>query len=381
MSDMISTQDCAIYDETTGNSASVGMRDGKGILYTDSTVTIEETLGFDNYADQWIVLTSAGSAGDTIRFQIEQGTSGDVTITRTASETDIYLLAAKIGVALNADPTFIIRWKAKIFNQVVFIVSRVLGERGEAPDAGDVIVTKTGGITFNQDTDQDIIIRRPKTALISPDRYDNRVGILGVQGEVSSVLKSDNPIHMNIQKNLATTAETLFLDATVPALRDWYISEVIGASELDSKIVMYKGIERARYVTWTGTTSNDKQLAYECMPDPFQGSGAGLYWQAKIDNVVNTNWTIIDDPTDHTKSILRFTGSNALINGHAISITYDAVDRVLVAFISKPGSAIVPLETPLKLSPAQFVIVTEKNRSANAGEASVSLIGFYEDLS
>ena len=377
MSDMVSTQDCAIYDEATGNSVSVGLRDGKGILYTDSTVTIEETLGFDNYADQWIVLTSCGSAGNTIRFQIEQGTSGDVTITRTASETDIYLLAAKIGVALNADPTFIVRWKAKIFNQVVFIVARVLGERGEAPDAGDVVVTKTGGITFNQDTDQDKIIRRPKTALISPDRYDNRVGILGVQGEVSSVLKSDNPIHYNVQKNLATTAETLFIDATVPDLQDWYISQLVGASELDSKIVMYKGIQRARVLNWTGTTSNDKQLMYECMPDPFQGT----YWVAKIDNVVNTNWTIIDDPTDHTKSILRFTGNNALINGKALKITYDAVDRVLVAFIQKPGSAIVPLETPLKLTPAQFVIVTEKNRSANAGEASVSLVGFYEDLS
>ena len=380
MSDMVSTQDCAIYDEATGNSVSVGLRDGKGILYTDSTVTIEETLGFDNYGDQWIVLTSAGSAGNTIRFQIEGGASGDVTITRTASETDIYLLAAKIGVALNADPTFIVRWKAKIFNQVVFIVARVLGERGEAPDAGDVVVTKTGGITFNQDTDQDKIIRRPKTALISPDRYDNRVGILGVQGEVSSVLKSDNPIHINVQKNLATTSETLFYDATVPALKDWYISELIGASELDAKIIMYKGIQRARVVSWTGTTSNDHTLAYECMPDPFQGSGTGLYWQVKVNTVITTTFTIIDDPTDHTKSILRYTGAGNLL-GKTVEITYDAVDRVLVAFISKPGSAIVPLETPLKLTTGQFLIVTEKNRSNSAGEAAVSLVGFYEDLS
>lgn len=35
MADMSSTQDCAIYDEVTGTSASVGTRNSKGILYSD----------------------------------------------------------------------------------------------------------------------------------------------------------------------------------------------------------------------------------------------------------------------------------------------------------------------------------------------------------
>jgi hypothetical protein len=36
MSDMVSTQDCAIYDEVTKQSASVGLKNSKGIIYSEN---------------------------------------------------------------------------------------------------------------------------------------------------------------------------------------------------------------------------------------------------------------------------------------------------------------------------------------------------------
>ena len=368
------TQDVSLTDDTTGQKVTIVSDGGQGRMLTDATVSVEQTLGFDNYADQWIVLTSIGNAGDTIRFQIEGGASGDVTITRTATEDTLSKLAIKIVNSLNADATFRTRWTAKAFNQVVFIIGIVPGELGEAPNAGDVIVTVSGTITFNQDTFHDRVIRRNKTALLTPDFQDNRVGVLGVQGEVSSVLKAGNPIFFNIQRILSTATETEFLDLTVPTLQTYFISQVIGASELDSKFVVYRGFFRDYVQNITGTVSNDYILDYECMPTPFQGS----YWSVTVGGVPNTNFEILDDPNDDKKSILRYTGAGNL-DGQAIVVTYDAVDRIIVGFIQKPSSAIVPLQTPLKLEEGEFVIVTIKNRSNNAGEATVSLIGFFEE--
>jgi hypothetical protein len=394
---MAKTQDVTVYDESSDSSlkvetngsvntngrlvdgtnpayAAIVTQDGR--LKTDSIVTIEETFGYDNFADHWVLWQTVGSIGGTIRYRIQGGASGDVTYTVTALDTDKYELAKHIAAALNANSLFTTKWFAKVFNEIVFIIAKLEGERGEAPLIGDVLITMTGSppATYMLDSDfQDRIIRRSKTAVITPSLTDNRIGVLGVQGEVSSVIKSENPIYINILKNLATAAETVFVDRNVTAKQTWFISQVIGASELDAKLIMYRGIQRLRVETWTGTTSQDKLLDYQSIPLE------GIKYSVTVNGVLTTGFLILDDPTDDTKSILRWTGNNNVINGKTIQITYDAVDRVLVAFIQKPGTANIPLETPMKLFSSQFITITVQNRSANAGEVSATMVGFYEE--
>ncbi len=96
---------------------------------TEVEVTVEELLGFDDYASTFFTITNAGAIDDTVRVQIPD-TSVDVTSTLTATEAgDAEATAELISNDLNADGTFNVKFIAKHLWNVVFVQSKFQGEQ------------------------------------------------------------------------------------------------------------------------------------------------------------------------------------------------------------------------------------------------------------
>jgi hypothetical protein len=193
-----------------------------------------------------------------------------------------------------------------------------------------------------------------------------------VRGEVTSQDKADNPIYFNVLKTLATATESEFLQAATPIGKIWYLTSWIIASQLDCRGNLYFGIQAARVENKTGITGTTINLDY--MAIPITGK-----WTLLVNGVNRTaDFAVYDNPTDYKKSQLIKTGGANLVATDTIVVTYDAVQRIAVAFSLKSGSQVIPLETPVKLPYGKFIYATIQNRSNSAGEASITLIGFEE---
>lgn len=181
--------------------ADVIQKNNKNALVTDATVTVEQIFGFDDFADTWFQILTAGAIGNTWRIQIAAGymdtqnplnnpPATDVTVTVTAGEAGSEIaLRDKIILALNADANFSPYWKASYVkdNTIIHITSKMVGEFGERLNVGGFVVTVTGTATFSyQNTDNQIIKRRGKQNSGVRDPKDRRIVTVGISGEVQA---------------------------------------------------------------------------------------------------------------------------------------------------------------------------------------------------
>jgi len=349
-------------------------------LNTDAEVTVNQTLGFDDFADAFFRITNSGAAGDTIRVKIDGGTAADVTTVLTATEAgDEEKAAILVANTLNANGTFTAKFEAKALCNLVFLISDLQGECGEFADAGDVNVTTTGGTTVQIDTNNDKLIRRSKQVLVEADSKDNRFGRIGVFGEVGAISKADNPINVVVRKTLATSGETIFVDKTVPAGQRQFIVVVAVADDVAAEFNFWDGQERDRIETWIadGTLFTQvigfmslKNSAYQILVV----NNTGTYTEG-------VDYVIEDSPNDETKSQVRWIRSSTKpANGHTVKLTYDAVIRRAGIFVQASSTESYEFGAPVKIEAGKYYIVSVSNKSANSSVVIANVSGFFEVL-
>jgi len=363
-----------IVVKSPDGSHDVDVISGGGLwrLATDATITVEEILGQDDYADTWFFVTNAGNTNDTLAITILNTGYPPYftkTITRQAGQ-DIYTFATYIKDQLNADSNFISYWSAKVMNNIVFIFSRIIAEKGESPglspDAFTVVVT--GSITVYIPAGNGEIVRRKKMTILTPDPRDPRLGILGVRGEVSSLARADNPIFANIKvTEAAPNFKKIFEVNGETYYYQFYLQFAMG-SELGSEFEVYRGIERNRVVGFTGVTGTDILLVYQAIYVP-----TGYIAYVKKNGTPTSAYTIVDSSYP-SKSILRMTV--ALIPSDTVEIKYDAVERVANMWCQKENSVVYPLPAPVRVGPTEFLIALYKNHSANSGSITFNTNGY-----
>jgi len=372
-------------------------------LLTDATVTVEELLGFDNTASVSFLLSGTVTAGDTVTVKIGPvGSSDDVLYTITAADAaapnPLDSVAQNIVTALTADSTFKLRWSSKnLFNRV-YIVSKFISERGEEKDTGPTFdVVTTGTITVQESFTE--IARRSKLVLGVPDRKDPRFVRLGILGEVSSLVKAENPIFITVRKTLTSQDETVFIDAnfsdlldpdeislSIDEIQSAFISNIGIGDDQPAEFMIYKGFFRDRLDSFVGDGSTTKFLL------DFNAVILNSHLEVKKDSVVQvlggngpTGYDATNDHSDlsdlfQRKCEIEF--NTAPANGAAIDVTYDAVRRRTGLFVVKSGSQTFDYGAPVKLikDDNHFLIVTIANKTSSAGIVIANINGFFESV-
>jgi len=152
-------------------------------LETNATIQVSELLGKFVFPCTWLSVDSIGATSDTIRVQIPDD-SVDVTITQTASEADIELLAEKVADDLNANGTFSALYKAVFPDESNVVCIVALNIFTIRPDVGDVILTPSGTITTTLGFDTIIQREVPLALFAHPD--DCRLGTAAITGSVTT---------------------------------------------------------------------------------------------------------------------------------------------------------------------------------------------------
>ena len=189
MGDLTDGQRTEVVRITGGDElhqADVILMDGIKRLRTDAIVTVQELLGQFVYADTFFDINTIGSNDDTITVSIPDD-SVTVVTTKTASETDVIILADKVRDALNNNVNFALSFKAVRMksNPRIYITAKNPGKIGERPDSGDFAVSATGGITYTLGFDN--IIRRKKDLALFPHPLDFGLGTINITGEVTTI--------------------------------------------------------------------------------------------------------------------------------------------------------------------------------------------------
>lgn len=191
-------------------------------LAVDQVVKVESLRGFSDIADNWIFINAVGSIGDTL--QIDIGVSdlapifqkiftivaGDVSGTAIENRNT---LTDRMVSGLNADSSFNDHYRAVRVKDtpIVIIKSRYFGESGES---STFAITVSGGV--NAPSPYLDFVRRNKINSLSTDPRDERFGVLGISGNVSSVPASiggfyeeffSNPINLTEMSVDARTAQ------------------------------------------------------------------------------------------------------------------------------------------------------------------------------
>ena len=169
--------------------ADVLLQDGIRKLQTTATATVESLFGEVVFPYTYIEINSIGVNGDTIRVQIPAD-SVDVTVTKTASETDVNDLAKKLRDALNANSFFNPLYKASTPRESHLVCIEALLIQTVRSASGSVIVTTTGSLTATLGFDT--IIDRKISLALFPHPRDCRKGTISVVGEIG-VLESGRP--------------------------------------------------------------------------------------------------------------------------------------------------------------------------------------------
>jgi len=374
---------------------------GNWRLATDSIVTVEEIFGQDNNADTWFFVTP-GDMNDTITITINQtdGSQGDPPYFTTTLTLPSGLntfgdeVAQYIVEQLNLIPAFHDEWwKAKKLNNIVFIISQKLAERGEvlgySPDAFTVTTTGTVVVTIPPEAGQ--IPARSKSTLLTPDPRDNRLGILGVRGEVSTLQRAENPIFANVKENKgAGDFNVVFFRSTEEFWVDYILQFAMG-SQLGSVFEVYhlfvvdnSTIETHNPIAGKLSEVQLDSMAVEVPTDVtnqryieyIKVNGTPVLWGNGAGN-----YRIIDDSEegeDHeSKSHILF-GSAKLITD-TIEIKYSNAQRICNLWCQKENSIVYPLPAPLKVVYGEGLVALYKNNSANAGIITFNLNGYRID--
>lgn len=357
--------------------AEVTASSGKWRLATDAIVTVEEIFGKDNFADTWFQITTPPVGSDTLTLTIEN--TGDPpyyqkVITFPSGLNTFGDEAADYIVGqLNADSNFVGEWwRAKRLNNIVFVISQKVAERGEStglsPDA--FTVETTGTLQVYKPAENGEIILRRKTTFLTPDPRDNRLGVLGVRGEVSTLQRANNPIYANVKKDeAALTFKKIFEYDGIEGYYAYFLQFALG-TELGSEVEVYKGLERDRVETYSGDGTEFIYLDHQAVQVP-----TGYITSVTLNGSPFTAYTIIDNPDDPAKSILE-KNSGTFAPTDTVVITYDAVERVMNLWAQKENSIVYPLPAPVRVAYEEFLIATYKNHSANAGTITFNTNGY-----
>jgi len=182
------------------HNADVFLDEGVRKLQTTATAVVESLLGEAVFPFTATKILTVGSNGDTIRTQIPDD-SVDVTTTKTASEVDINDLAKKHRDELNADSNYTALYVGTTprGSHEVCTESRLI--QTIRPDSGDVIVTSTGGITFElfKDTIEDHAL----SLALFPHPSDCTKGTLSIIGTVATFAQGKPPLRILLHSSSA----------------------------------------------------------------------------------------------------------------------------------------------------------------------------------
>ena len=168
--------------QITGNdeqyAADVFLEGGIRKLQTQATITVEEILGEDRFADSWFEITAAAASTNIV---VNIG-SNQYTIPIT--ETDLNDAADECVTYLNSHVDFKLLYKARkvLDNPIVHIGSKFWAEAGEEDTFSSV---PTGGTSTNDGWGD--FKYRPKVNTLAFDPRDPRIGTLGISGQVSVI--------------------------------------------------------------------------------------------------------------------------------------------------------------------------------------------------
>lgn len=286
----------------SGRQADVVLDSGVNKLATQATVTVEQLLGQTLKPITAITIDTLGSNGDTVRVEIPDD-SVDVTSTKTASETDVELMAQLLVDDLNADGTFSALYEASRSTSSNIVCIEALETRTERPDAGDVVLSFTG--TMDGTLYWDTIIRRGIPLQVFPSPDDCRLGSINIGGGeiVPSVTPQIEYEDMNV------SAGGIARGTTIVAGAGW------------SKIYEYvgKGLFMGLLTTVQdlgGTSSNFWSVRLVCDSNEIFGSGGLSLRDISHNQTYNFNTGTTPSPTfaglNIVQNTFRWTAPNDL---------------------------------------------------------------------
>ncbi len=345
----------------------------EGKLKTSTTVGavgVGETYGMDLYPSAWITLGGSITTDNWVKITID---SYDSQYTIQAGDTWEDIVAGLVN-AINSNND--VKDKVDAFSHYkrVFIRGE---EQGDKFEGLSISTSVSSGASITSIANDNTIKKLWKEVLIEEDEHDRRFGRIGVFGEVGSRTKAENPIHICVRKSIATQNEIVFADKIVPSDKIWYITNVAVADDNATEFKVYHGTQRD-YTgdSFTGDGSTEIfALSYGAINN-------ANYIEVKIDSVVKTlgsDYDVIQNPNDETKSNIVFTMAQPPANGSSITVTYDTVILKLGLHVIANDSKPFMFGAPIKMEESNFLVVSVQNKSANAGIAIANINGFYED--
>lgn len=342
------------------------------------------SIGFDNHPSAWVFYTGIPLTGNDVTVTV----NGKLKLYTVQAGDTLDDIAREIVDLFVADSGFTADFLSRKFQNISFFRSKTQGDKESGTPITATVVQGGGtGLTMAVETNAPTLQRMFKAARIEADREDLRVGSLSVTGEMGVRNRAKNPIFVSVRKNVAALNETLFFDQDVtgldpdPNIDIAYIQHVLVADDVAAEVRIYKGLFRNRVENKTGDGSTiEFGLDYKAVE-------VASHISVEVDAVpqtILTDYTVIDDPNDDSKSKILFDSPvpGAPANDADIEITYDATERVLVAFVQSSSSEPFTFGSPIKLEKdkGHFLVATVINKSANASVVAVNANGFFETV-
>lgn len=343
----------------------VGVVDGKlKANVTVGAVSAGEIFGWDSYPSGWILLGGTITADDWVKITID-GYDSQYTIQGGDTWVDV---VAGLVAAVNANSNVNAKVEAKAQYKIVFIHSK---EAGDQYEALTLATSVSGSATITASAGYSTIRQLFKKILIERDAVDGRYGRIGVFGEVGARTKADNPIHICVKKSVATTNELIFADKTVPATERWFVTNVAVADERAAEFNLYNGVKRGKVELFSGDAAED---TFTLINNAIDNAN---YIVITIGGTPTTAFSLEQNSSDEAKTDVVFDDPPASGTNN-ISVTYDAVKQALALMVQADASQPFEFGAPLKVEPAGFVIMSVKNKAANAATVIANLNGFFE---
>ena len=343
--------------------------DGTNYLRTKTTVgstVTGEIYGWDIYPSGWVELGGSITSGDIVTITID-GYDSSYTVQTSDEWSDIV-----DGLVTNINDNTNVNTKVKAFSQhkLVFIRAQ---ERGDKYDGLILSASVSTDATVTADANHTELAFYWKEILVEEDDDDKRYGRIGVFGEVGSRTKAENPIHITVKKNIATTSEVVFADKDVPSNTIWYITNIAVADGRAAEFLVYHGLERNRNETFTGDGSTTTfTLDYNAV-------GNEDYIDVVTDGSAASfggDYELKQNDDDEKKTDIIFSSAPST----SVDVTYDTTKLSLGLFVVENTSQDFEFGAPIKLDEGEFLIASVKNKASNAATALLNINGFTEEI-
>lgn len=234
------TKKSVAHTKITGDNevyqADVILEDGLKKLAVSKLVQVDSLSGKQEAATNYFFVNSVAD-GQTLRIQIA-ATEGAPAIDKTFSVNvgeNKFDFITRVILELNQDfVDFQPYYRALDIddNAAIFILSKTIGEAGEAPNVGDFQLS--GTVPTNLAFDD--LIRRGTVIQASSSNKDPRLGVFGIQGTVESkdasveglfIEKPFNGVLTEVDLNVnGSLANPVVFTFPMDALDDLFISEI-----------------------------------------------------------------------------------------------------------------------------------------------------------